>query len=187
MESFFKIEEDSVFYSDLTPPIIQPIRSHINSGGNVDLRVNVTDNVGVSNAWGFIESPSGENTSINFSYSDGLYINNSVRLVLPGEYIVYYYAIDYSSNENLTTDWFEVYDRYYWNVGMRDVEENPVIGADIKLFRPSTSTLLLSNTTNNSGGASIYANKRFYDLFSSYQNNSIILFGANFSVTNLSF
>jgi len=101
-----------------------------------------------------------------------------------GEYLVNYTANDTSNNVNSTSDWFEVLDKYIWNIHLIDYNSQGVASANITLLRPNTTTILLSNLTNSSGEAILTVNRRFYDVDIKIDKDEIIVRYTNF--TNLS-
>ncbi|MCK5321107.1 VCBS repeat-containing protein [Candidatus Pacearchaeota archaeon] len=174
-------EDNAISYTDLTYPTFDITRNHVNLGGNINLEVNVTDNVAVENVTGVLTYPNSTTINLSFTLSAGLYINNSFALDLAGEYLVNYTANDSTGNENSSVDWFEVYDKYDWNVSLLDYASSAVSSVNISLKRPDTTTVLLSNVTNTSGKATLNVNRRFYDLSALISNDEVIVENVNFS------
>ncbi len=173
-------ELDAISYSDVTAPTFNITRNHIDINDNIDLEVNVTDNVAVENVTGVLTHPNSNVTNLTFTLSGGLYINNSFALDVAGEYSVNYSANDTSGNLNSSVDWFEVYDRYNWEVVLTDYASSAVSNVNISLMRPNTTTVLLTNLTNSEGEATFDVNRRFYDI-------DVVISGDEASVKNVNF
>ncbi|MFH0712010.1 MAG: CARDB domain-containing protein [archaeon] len=188
--SVSKISNDSIVYRDLTAPKFVVTRNHVELGGNINLSVNVSDAVGVDSVWGVLTYPNETTLNLTLSSSGGLYVNDSFVLDLAGEYAINYSANDSTGNENSTSDWFEVRDRYYWYLTLTDYAGTAVPNVNVSLYRPDTTTLLVSNVTNASGVAQLYINKRFYDFDFKIANDSLRIKNVNFTnwtTSNISF
>jgi len=172
---------DSIVYRDITVPSFDVTRNHVESGGNINLSVNVTDNVGVESVWGLLTYPNGTELNLTLSSSGGLYINNSIALDLVGEYTFNYSANDSTGNTNSTSDWFEVRDRYTWLLTLTDYDGDAVVDVNVSLYRPNTTTVLLSNVSDASGVVSLYVNRRFYDFNFEIGNDSLRIKNVNFT------
>jgi len=173
-------EDAAIFYLDITRPGFDVTRNHVNLGSNINLQVNVTDNVGVDTVWAYLTYPNSSVINFSLSLSGGLYINNSFALNVGGEYSVNYTANDTIGNFNSTTDWFEVYDNYNWNIKLRDYNASAVADVNVSLYRPG-SVFLMSNATNSSGGAVLSVNRRFYDIHTTISKDEIDINNVNFS------
>ena len=184
------LEVGAISYIDLTYPKFNITRNHINVGGNINLEVNVTDNIAVESVTGVLIYPNSSTMNLSFTLSGGLYINNSFALNTAGEYLVNYTANDSTGNENSSVDWFEVYDKYYWDVSLVDYASVAVADVNISLRRPNTTLVLLNNVTNASGEATLNVNRRFYDLNAVVSGDEVIVKNVNFSnvtESNMSF
>jgi len=177
----YENESDAVIYSDITSPSFNITRNNVNLGDNMNLLAEVTDNVGVDSVWAEIINPNGESDSLNLELSDGLYRNNTVASEVSGEYNVTYHANDSEGNENSSNDWFEVYDKYYWEFFVRDSSSVAVANSNITLYRPNSDVELVANITNSSGGIKLYINKRNYDISAFVYNHSLKIKGVNLS------
>jgi len=177
-------QANSIVYKDITFPTFNLTRNHINKSENINLQINVTDNVGVSFVSATLTYPNSTKINLSLSLSSGLYVNNSIQLNDSGEYIVDYTANDTSNNVNSTSDWFEVFDRYIWNVNLRDYNSQGVPNVNITLLKPNTTIILFSNLTNSSGDIYFNINKRFYDIDIKIDKDEVIIKNVNF--TNVS-
>ncbi len=167
---------------DTTPPIfLEIIRGNIDMGQQINLKANISDKNGVASVRAEITYPDSTTTACDLVYNSGLWRCSSLALVLPGEYLVNYTATDIIGNKNSTEDWFEVYDRYDWEVSLSDFTTLPVSGANIVLSRPYTETVLLSNITDTNGNASFLVNKRFYDINSLISLDKFIVRNVDFT------
>ncbi|MCK4649724.1 DUF87 domain-containing protein [Candidatus Pacearchaeota archaeon] len=175
------IELNSIKYSDLTAPAFDITRNYINIGDNIDLEVNVTDNIAVDGVSGVLIYPNSSTMNLSFALSGGVYINNSFALDTPGEYLVNYSANDTSGNSNSSVDWFEVYDKYNWEINLTDYNFDAVGSVNFSLYRPNTTTLLLNNATSANGDAILSVNKRFYDIDITIEGDEAIVRNVNFS------
>ncbi|MFH0808261.1 MAG: Ig-like domain-containing protein [archaeon] len=181
---------NSVSYLDITKPNFVFTRNHVTLGNNINVQVNVSDNVGVDSVWGVLFYPNSSNVSFDLTSSGGYYINNSFALNTAGEYLVNVSANDSTGNVNYSSDWFEVYDNYAWILNLTNYAGSGVNGTNVSLYRPNTSTLLLSNTTGVDGGLTLNANERFYDMFVNFSGDSVLIRNVNFTnwtTSNISF
>jgi hypothetical protein len=174
-------ETNAVVYKDVTPPSFNITRNNINKDNNLNIQVNVTDNAAVSYVSAVLIYPNSSQFSLSLTLNAGLYINNSINLTTPGEYLVNFTANDTTGNINSTTDWFEVYDNYFWNVNFLDFNSQAVPDVNITLYRPNTTTILANGTTNSTGGVSINVTKRFYDINVFLSKENITVQNVNFS------
>jgi hypothetical protein len=174
-------------YRDITPPWFNVTRNNINKGNNISLQANVTDNIAVDKVWFVLTYPNSSvynlsnSTDIFMSTSNGLYVFTGLNLTDAGEYSVNYSANDTTGNFNSTSDWFEVYDRYLWNVKLSDYSSAAVAGVNISLNRPNSTTVFLSNVSDSSGIASFLVNRRFYDIHAFISGDEIIIRNVNFN------
>jgi len=179
--------ENSVIYRDVTFPSFNITRNNINISQNINIQFNVTDNIGISDTWIELIYPNGSyyssnnSTEISMQLSGGLYIYNNITLNDAGEYLVNYSANDTTGNRNSSLDWFEVYDRYIWNVHLLDYDSSAVADVNLSLYRANSTTLLLNNVTNASGHAVLNVNKRFYDLSAKISKEEVVVRNINFS------
>ena len=65
-----------------------------------------------------------------------------------------------------------------------DYVSSAVTNMNVSLFRPNTTTILMSNYTNATGGIRLNVNKRAYDIIVKASYDEIRMFNVNF--TNLS-
>lgn len=155
---------------------ITPTRNNINVTNNINLTAIVTSSDGISSVWVNVTYPN--STSVRYdlatTYYPNYYFNSSI-LSLAGEYLITYYANNSGSSVNYS-DWFEVYNRYFWNVSFVNGSGNVVNNINISFYRPNTSIILnsLNNITSN-GLASFNVNQRFYDLKSVFSNGDSVL------------
>ncbi|VVB78317.1 Uncharacterised protein [uncultured archaeon] len=175
-------EPGLIVYKDITPPKIYPIQNNINKNESINLQVNVTDNVNVTNVTAYITYPNLTVINVSLSLFNGYYINNSFVLDVGGEYLVNYTAVDASRNQNSSSDWFEVYDKYPWVIKLVDYNFNNISNVNISLYRPE-SIFLLNNITDITGEATLLVNTRFYDLHSTIEQDSFVL--QNVNLTNI--
>ncbi|OGJ16943.1 hypothetical protein A3K73_00985 [Candidatus Pacearchaeota archaeon RBG_13_36_9] len=167
---------------DTTAPKFEQVKSwDIEIGQQINLEVNVSDRVGVYSVNASIVYPDYSTAGCDMVYSSGLWDCSSITLTLPGEYLVNYTVSDSLGNKNSTTDWFEVYDRYSWNVALSDYINSPVSGVGIIFYKSYNSKILLSNATDVNGKASFFVNKRFYDISNLISTHKFILRGVNFT------
>ncbi len=177
-------ETGAVRYKDVSSPNFNLTRSNVNKNANVSLRINVTDNINISSVSAVLTYPNQSRINLSLSLSSGLYVNDTFALDTAGEYLVNYTASDTTGNVNSSSDWFEVLDRYVWNVNFLDYNSQAVSSANITLLRPNTTTILLNNATNSSGETKLSVNRRFYDIDIKIDRDEIIIRNVNF--TNLS-
>jgi hypothetical protein len=185
-----ELSADSIVYRDTSAPSFNVTRNHVALNGNINLSVNVSDNIAIDDVWGTLTYPNGSVINLTFASSGGFYINNSFALDLTGEYVVNYSANDTTGNLNSTTDWFEVRDRYTFLLNLTDYAGAAVSGANVSLYRPSTTTVLTSNVSNASGIVQLYVNRRMYDFDFKISNDSVKIRNVNFTnwtTSNISF
>ncbi|MFH1521437.1 MAG: DUF87 domain-containing protein, partial [archaeon] len=175
------IEIDAISYLDVTPPAFNITRNHVDINDNINLQVNVTDSVAVEHVSGVLTYPNSNVTNLTFTLSGGLYINNSFSLDVAGEYLVNYTANDTSGNLNSSEDWFEVYDKYNWEISLVDYASNLVGDVNISLRRPNTTTVLLTNLTSAENAVALNVSKRFYDIDVMIEGDEVIVRNVNFS------
>jgi hypothetical protein len=177
---------NAISYDDVSPPVFYNItRRNISLNQNINLSINVTDNINVSTVIANITYPNSTMVKCTMTLNNGLYTCTSLTLVTAGEYVVNYSANDTSGNTNYTTDWFEVYDRYFWNFTFTDHNGAGVSNMTVRLLRPDTSVELASNTTDTNGNMSLFVNKRYYDINISNDNDIIIIKNVNFTNASL--
>ena len=175
-----KTETNAIIYKDITPPSFNITQNNINLNQSINLQVNVTDNAAVDTVSAILIYPNSSTFNLSLSLSGGFYINNSINLTLPGEYIVTYIANDTTNNVNSSSDWFEVYDNYLWNVNLLDYNSQAVPNVNLTLYRPNTTTILANGTTNSTGMVRINVSKRFYDI-------NVFLNKENLTIQNVNF
>ena len=173
--------ENSVVYRDNVPPYFNISRNHVEIDESINISVNVTDNLAVDGVIIYITYPNATTINRTLSSYNGLYNLSNIVLDVAGEYLVNYTANDTTGNFNSTVDWFEVYDRYNWDEILIDYVGSGVSGANITLYRPNTTTVLVSDLTNSDGEYSLYVNKRFYDLKSTLSGDSLVVKNINFT------
>ena len=178
------VSENSISSRDVSSPSFSITRNSVNLNDNINLQFNVTDNVAVGSVSGVLTYPNTSQLNLTFTYSAGYYINNSFALTNAGEYLVNYSANDTIGNLNSSVDWFEVYDNYNWIFKIVDYVSSAVTNMNVSLFRPNTTTILMSNYTNATGGIRLNVNKRAYDIIVKASYDEIRMFNVNF--TNLS-
>ncbi len=174
---------NSVIYKDATPPYFNIIRNNIDINDNINLQANITDNTAIDNALAYVIYPNSTQITLTLTETGGYYRNTSQVLREAGEYLVNYTAEDTSGNTNSTIDWFETYDRYYWNLKMLNYDNTPIANMNLTLYRPNTTTILANEVTNSTGEAKLYVNKRFYDFQGKITNHYLKIKEINF--TNL--
>lgn len=184
---FSQTEEGAVVYRDVSAPIFNITQNNINKNANISLLANISDNVQISTASIVLTYPNGTTyASAIVNGSNGLYTLTNFTLDLAGEYTVNYSATDTTGNANSTVDWFEVYDRYTWSGRTLDSASVAVSGINMTLFRPNSTTILLSNITNVNGLFSLNVNRRFYDLQTALSGDSVTARSVNFSNVSVS-
>ncbi|MDO8517070.1 MAG: DUF87 domain-containing protein, partial [Nanoarchaeota archaeon] len=185
------VSANSVTYRDISKPIFRNIfRNSINKGNLINLSANITDNINISSVIAYISYPNYTIVNATMNLANGFYNYTGLNLTYPGEYSVNYTANDSNNNFNSTTDWFEVYDKYTWNNIMLDYNNVAVPNINISLYRPDSSTSLLSNETDSLGETNLSVNKRNYDIYAQLPSERVIVKNVNFSnitQSNISF
>lgn len=166
---------------------ISSFRDSVPINDPINLSTIITSSLGISAVIANVTYPN--STSVSYVLT-GTYPNynfNSGSLALVGEYSVIYNATDSIGGSALSSDWFEVYDRYFWNLSLITGDGNSVNGVNISFYRPNTTSLLdgLTNVTSN-GFASFNVNRRFYDVKSLFSNGNNVLI-RNVNLSNSSF
>jgi len=176
------VESNAIHYLDITPPVFVSITSNsIEINRHIDLIADASDNDAVNNVVAEITHPDMTVSQCSMSFVGGFWRCSSPVLNTAGEYLVYYTASDKAGNNNSAGDWFEVYDRYNWNITLSDYNSSPVEGANISLYRPFTGTVLLSDVTDSNGEASYFVNKRHYDIHGEINDSKFIARRADFT------
>jgi len=181
-----QISSNSIIYRDTMFPSFNFTRNHINKGGNINISINISDNVNIDSVSAVLTYPNSSVINLSLILSNGFYINTSLVLNDFGEHLINISANDTTGNFNSTLEWFEVYDRYIWNIKLLDYNFQAVSGVIINLTRVNLTTNLLSNTTNSSGEASFYVNKRAYDIHALLNTEEVIVKNVNFSNVSIS-
>ena len=145
-----QISSNSIIYRDTMFPSFNFTRNHINKGGNINISINISDNVNIDSVSAVLTYPNSSVINLSLILSNGFYINTSLVLNDFGEHLINISANDTTGNFNSTLEWFEVYDRYIWNIKLLDYNFQAVSGVIINLTRVNLTTNLLSNTTNSS-------------------------------------
>jgi hypothetical protein len=177
------IEENAVSYMDISPPQFSIVQNNIELNDDINLQVNITDDALMNDTTVFasITYPNSTIIELPLSKLGDYYRNFSVSLNVSGEYIVNYSAEDITGNFNYSIGWFEVYDNYTWSSVLQDNEGTKISGINISFYRPSTDTVLISNSTNANGNASFLVNKRYYDIFVNFSKEQAKVLNKSFS------
>ena len=154
------MSSNAITYLDTTKPTFEFVRKDVSLGGNIDVQVNVSDNVGVDSVSGVLFYPNLSSVSLGMNSSGGYYVNNSFALNTAGEYLVNVSANDTTGNSNSSMGWFEVTDNYNWVLNLSDYNKVAVNGTNVSLYRPNTTTLLKNGITSSSGIATLSVNKQ---------------------------
>ncbi len=178
-------EVGAIRYYDFSSPVFNSVqRNNIEKGSYIDLKANISDNVAVDSVVARVQSPNGSIENYSMTSVGGWYSLSSVILDEPGEYLVNYSANDTTGNLATASSWFEVYDRYYWNIKLSSENAHPIANVNISLNRPETAFVLLNGSTDVNGELNLFVNKRFYDLYANISRDRFVVRNVNF--TNIS-
>ncbi|RLJ03592.1 MAG: hypothetical protein DRP11_00175 [Candidatus Aenigmatarchaeota archaeon] len=163
-------QSSAVIYDDITPPRFSEIsiapKPYSSNSTFTSFTVTITDNAGVDSVWGTFTHNSGsyQITSQNYSQSGDIYTFNLSHPNIPGDYDITIYANDSSSLVNSTTAWFDIYKSVHFSGNFTNpVGEN--LTFTIKFYRPSTSLLIHSFSTNTSDAEFNWTlHQRVYDM-----------------------
>ncbi|MCW1309406.1 MAG: NEW3 domain-containing protein, partial [Candidatus Nanoarchaeia archaeon] len=175
---------NAIFYEDITPPKFVGVNiSSVQPNEIAVIKVNVTDNVAVSDAWVEIMYPNYSTTSANLTYIENLWqmsFNDTSQI---GDYELKIYAKDNSNNLNQTYSWFGSYYPMRFYGEAKDVAGNPYY-IEFNFYRPGKTDLLFNVTSKQTGIYDKNISARLYDIEVKAFGNKIKLYGTNLTKFN---
>ncbi|MFH1978146.1 MAG: DUF87 domain-containing protein, partial [Candidatus Aenigmatarchaeota archaeon] len=161
-------ESNAIKYVDVTPPQFSGVSAtsvdQAASVPTIEIRVNITDNTAIDNAWVIVEY-SGVNVTIP-TY-DAIF-GNEYRFTFNNpnvatEYTIHVFANDTLGQANSTTGWFDVYIPVNLIINTTDPDgDNKTM--NIIFYKPGTSDLIHTFEADSTQGLYTFsARKRSYD------------------------
>ncbi|MFA6049053.1 MAG: helicase HerA-like domain-containing protein [Candidatus Micrarchaeia archaeon] len=122
-------------------------------------------------------------SSANASFPNLTISFSAAELFAVGDYNVTINATDLSGNANNTQYRFEVFNATILNTTATDAA-GTALTVNYSLYRPFTGTALVQNNTNSTGGASLNASQREYDINVSISNGAYEIILRNASINS---